>query len=329
MSEQKKIDLSALNKAILVEDSNPSEKSEVETQPSEKNKNKKLTQKMKQIINWEFVSKAEKDAENKMNSWKGEVLWDKDTENQENLAEAGLIWIIDFWGNKKSDQVEVEEEKTIWNEFWKIKITQNQDLAEEKKENPSELNLEEKNISENSFENSAEENRNLIENKDFEEDSEENELFQNYKSDFENIKNNWNEIGKKSNWGKIFFIIFVILVLWAIIICGFLFKDKIKEFINPKKVEKVEQPTKTGSEETKSEPTIKAETINISWTEFEYEKITDISWNETYKFEWEEFPSLEKLTSTLEKKVEEEKIKKQKALHDKMIKKIKEEFLEK
>lgn len=329
MSEQKKIDLSALNKAILVEDSNPSEKSEVETQTSEKNKNKKLTQKMKQIINWEFVSKAEKDAENKMNSWKGEVLWDKDTENQENLAEAGLIWIIDFWGNKKSDQVEVEEEKTIWNEFWKIKITQNQDLAEEKKENPSELNLEEKNISENSFENSAEENRNLIENRNFEEDSEENELFQNYKSDFENIKNNWNEIGKKSNWGKIFFIIFVILVLWAIIICGFLFKDKIKEFINPKKVEKVEQPTKTGSEETKSEPTIKAETINISWTEFEYEKITDISWNETYKFEWEEFPSLEKLTSTLEKKVEEEKIKKQKALHDKMIKKIKEEFLEK
>ena len=329
MSEQKKIDLSALNKAVLVEDSNPSEKSEVETQTSEKNKNKKLTQKMKQIINWEFVSKAEKDAENKMNSWKGEVLWDKDTENQENLAEAGLIWIIDFWGNKKSDQVEIEEEKTIWNEFWKIKITQNQDLAEEKKENPSELNLEEKNISENSFENSAEENRNLIENRNFEEDSEENELFQNYKSDFENIKNNWNEIGKKSNWGKIFFIIFVILVLWAIIICGFLFKDKIKEFINPKKVEKVEQPTKTGSEETKSEPTIKAETINISWTEFEYEKITDISWNETYKFEWEEFPSLEKLTSTLEKKVEEEKIKKQKALHDKMIKKIKEEFLEK
>ena len=329
MSEQKKIDLSALNKAILVEDSNPSEETEVETQTSEKNKNKKLTQKMKQIINWEFVSKAEKDAENKMNSWKGEVLWDKDTENQENLAEAGLIWIIDFWGNKKSDQVEIEEEKTIWNEFWKIKITQNQDLAEEKKENPSELNLEEKNISENSFENSAEENRNLIENRNFEEDSEENELFQNYKSDFENIKNNWNEIGKKSNWGKILFIIFVILVLWAIIICGFLFKDKIKEFINPKKVEKVEQPTKTGSEETKSEPTIKAETINISWTEFEYEKITDISWNETYKFEWEEFPSLEKLTSTLEKKVEEEKIKKQKALHDKMIKKIKEEFLEK
>jgi len=51
MSEQKKIDLSALNKAVLVEDSNPSEKSEVETQTSEKNKNKKLTQKMKQIIN--------------------------------------------------------------------------------------------------------------------------------------------------------------------------------------------------------------------------------------------------------------------------------------
>jgi len=63
-------------------------------------------------------------------------------------------------------------------------------LAEEKKKKPNELNLEEKNISENSFENSAEENRNLIENKDFEEDSEENELFQNYKSDFENIKNN-------------------------------------------------------------------------------------------------------------------------------------------
>ncbi|RKW23521.1 hypothetical protein D8B46_03255 [Candidatus Gracilibacteria bacterium] len=329
MSEQKKIDLSALNKAVLVEDSNPSEKSEVETQTSEKNKNKKLTQKMKQIINGEFVSKAEKDAENKMNSWKGEVLGDKDTENQENLAEAGLIGIIDFGGNKKSDQVEIEEEKTIGNEFGKIKITQNQDLAEEKKENPSELNLEEKNISENSFENSAEENRNLIENRNFEEDSEENELFQNYKSDFENIKNNGNEIGKKSNGGKIFLIIFVILVLGAIIVCGFLFKDKIKEFINPKKVEKVEQPTKTGSEETKSEPTIKAETINISGTEFEYEKITDISGNETYKFEGEEFPSLEKLTSTLEKKVEEEKIKKQKALHDKMIKKIKEEFLEK
>ena len=36
MSEQKKIDLSALNKAVLVEDSNPSEKSEVETQTSKK-----------------------------------------------------------------------------------------------------------------------------------------------------------------------------------------------------------------------------------------------------------------------------------------------------
>ena len=329
MSEQKKIDLSALNKAILVEDSNPSEETEVETQTSEKNKNKKLTQKMKQIINWEFVSKAEKDAENKMNSWKGEVLWDQVEENQENLAEAGLIWIIDFWGNKKSDQVEVEEEKTIWNELWKMKITQNQDLVEEKKENPNELNLEEKNVSENNFENSAEENRNFIENKDFEEESEENELFQNYKSDFENIKNPWNEIGKKSNWGKIFLIIFVILVLWAIIVCGFLFKDKIKEFINPKKVEKVEQPTKTGSEEIKAEATIKAETINISWTEFEYEKITDISWNETYKFEWEEFSSLEELNLALEKKVEEGKNKKQKSLHNKMIKKIKEEFLEK
>ena len=323
MSEQKKIDLSALNKAILVEDSNPSEETEVETQTSEKNKNKKLTQKMKQIINWEFVSKAEKDAENKMNSWKGEVLWDQVEENQENLAEAGLIWIIDFWGNKKSDQVEVEEEKTIWNELWKMKITQNQDLVEEKKENPNELNLEEKNVSENNFENSAEEN------KDFEEESEENELFQNYKSDFENIKNPWNEIGKKSNWGKIFLIIFVILVLWAIVVCGYLLKDKIKEFINPKKVEKVEQPTKTGSEEIKAEATIKAETINISWTEFEYEKITDISWNETYKFEWEEFSSLEELNLSLEKKVEEEKNKKQKSLHNKMIKKIKEEFLEK
>lgn len=329
MSEQKKIDLSALNKAILVEDSNLSEETEVETQTSEKNKNKKLTQKMKQIINWEFVSKAEKDAENKMNSWKGEVLWDQVEENQENLAEAGLIWIIDFWGNKKSDQVEVEEEKTIWNELWKMKITQNQDLVEEKKENPNELNLEEKNVSENNFENSAEENRNFIENKDFEEESEENELFQNYKSDFENIKNPWNEIGKKSNWGKIFLIIFVILVLWAIVVCGFLFKDKIKEFINPKKVEKVEQPTKTGSEEIKAEATIKAETINISWTEFEYEKITDISWNETYKFEWEEFSSLEELNLALEKKVEEGKNKKQKSLHNKMIKKIKEEFLEK
>ena len=329
MSEQKKIDLSALNKAILVEDSNPSEETEVETQTSEKNKNKKLTQKMKQIINWEFVSKAEKDAENKMNSWKGEVLWDQVEENQENLAEAGLIWIIDFWGNKKSDQVEVEEEKTIWNELWKMKITQNQDLVEEKKENPNELNLEEKNVSENNFENSAEENRNFIENKDFEEESEENELFQNYKSDFENIKNPWNEIGKKSNWGKIFLIIFVILVLWAIVVFGYLLKDKIKEFINPKKVEKVEQPTKTGSEEIKAEATIKAETINISWTEFEYEKITDISWNETYKFEWEEFSSLEELNLSLEKKVEEEKNKKQKSLHNKMIKKIKEEFLEK
>ena len=318
MSEQKKIDLSALNKAILVEDSNPSEETEVETQTSEKNKNKKLTQKMKQIINWEFVLKAEKDAENKMNSWKGEVLWDQVEENQENLAEAGLIWIIDFWGNKKSDQVEVEEEKTIWNELWKMKITQNQDLVEEKKENPNELNLEEKNVSENNFE-----------NKDFEEESEENELFQNYKSDFENIKNPWNEIGKKSNWGKIFLIIFVILVLWAIVVCGYLLKDKIKEFINPKKVEKVEQPTKTGSEEIKAEATIKAETINISWTEFEYEKITDISWNETYKFEWEEFSSLEELNLSLEKKVEEEKNKKQKSLHNKMIKKIKEEFLEK
>ena len=277
MSEQKKIDLSALNKAILVEDSNPSEETEVETQTSEKNKNKKLTQKMKQIINWEFVSKAEKDAENKMNSWKGEVLWDQVEENQENLADAGLTWIIDFWGSKKSAQV--EEEKTIWNELWKMKITQNQDLVEEKKENPNELNLEEKNVSENNFENSAEENRNLV--------------------------------------------------LWAIVVCGFLFKDKIKEFINPKKVEKVEQPTKTGSEEIKAEATIKAETINISWTEFEYEKITDISWNETYKFEWEEFSSLEELNLALEKKVEEGKNKKQKSLHNKMIKKIKEEFLEK
>lgn len=327
MSEQKKIDLSALNKAILVEDSNPSEETEVDTQTSEKNKNKKLTQKMKQIINWEFVSKAEKDAENKMNSWKGEVLWDQVEENQENLADAGLTWIIDFWGSKKSAQV--EEEKTIWNELWKMKITQNQDLVEEKKENPNELNLEEKNVSENNFENSAEENRNFIENKDFEEESEENELFQNYKSDFENIKNPWNEIRKKSNWGKIFLIVFVILVLWAIVVCGYLLKDKIKEFINPKKVEKVEQSIKTGSEEIKAEATIKAETINISWTEFEYEKITDISWNETYKFEWEEFSSLEELNLALEKKVEEEKNKKQKSLHNKMIKKIKEEFLEK
>ena len=119
------------------------------------------------------------------------------------------------------------------------------------------------------------------------------------------------------------------MVLWAIVVCGYLLKDKIKEFINPKKVEKVEQPTKTGSEEIKAEATIKAETINISWTEFEYEKITDISWNETYKFEWEEFSSLEELNLALEKKVEEGKNKKQKSLHNKMIKKIKEEFLEK
>jgi len=52
MSEQKKIDLSALNKAVLVEDSNPSEKSEVETQASEKNKNKKQKQKKMQKIKW-------------------------------------------------------------------------------------------------------------------------------------------------------------------------------------------------------------------------------------------------------------------------------------
>ena len=45
MSEQKKIDLSALNKAVLVEDSNPSEETEVETQTSEKNKNKNSNKK--------------------------------------------------------------------------------------------------------------------------------------------------------------------------------------------------------------------------------------------------------------------------------------------
>ena len=90
MAEQKKINLTALGKNISQDNSDTTNNSLSETteiiETPKRNPSKKVTEKMKKIINWEFVEKAEVDAENKINSWKEQVL-EEDAINSNSLVE--------------------------------------------------------------------------------------------------------------------------------------------------------------------------------------------------------------------------------------------------
>lgn len=317
MAEQKKINLTALGKNISQDSSETTNNSLSETteiiETPKRNPSKKVTEKMKKIINWEFVEKAEVDAENKINSWKEEVL-EEDAVNSNSLVEDTIPstdWMINFEKSKTNKIVlpKLQEEPVVQ------EVEKPVEVIEEPKEEKNDQWMEEW-----------------------------KELFSNYRSDFdvektkslENTNSEEDFIPKKKVMRPS--TIYTLVFLWTFIIiswvAGFLFKDKIKEKLFPNKIEVnvnswVIQETNSG----KVENTVEKETIKVDQTEFEVETSKDENWEKTYIYEGKNYKDLSELKKELKekinKKLEDEKIQKQKELIEKIKKKVKEEFSKK
>lgn len=134
-----------------------------EEKTTKKIPNKKITSRMKKIINWEFIQKASDDAESKIKAWKEEIL-EKNIKEIENHIEAKIENdMVDFENlelskeikRKKKNLEKIEKEKKL-----------EKNLEQEKEEISENIdeNLENKNISEENLENNDEE-KNFSKNK--------------------------------------------------------------------------------------------------------------------------------------------------------------------
>ena len=317
MAEQKKINLTALGKNISQDNSDTTNNSLSETteiiETPKRNPSKKVTEKMKKIINWEFVEKAEVDAENKINSWKEQVL-EEDAINSNSLVEDTIPsedGIINFEKPKTNKIVlpKLQEEPIVQ------EVEKPVEIVEEPKEEKNDQWMEEW-----------------------------KELFSNYRSDFdiektkslENTNSEEDFIPKKKVMRPS--TVYALVFLWTFIViswvAGFLFKDKIKEKLFPTKVEVVVNSwTVQETNSWKVEKTVEKETINVDWTDFEIESAKDENWEKTYIFEGKNYKDLNEIKKELKeknnKKLEDEKIQKRKEIIEKIKKKVKEEFSKK
>ncbi|RKW20566.1 hypothetical protein D8B46_09390 [Candidatus Gracilibacteria bacterium] len=317
MAEQKKINLTALGKNISQDNSDTTNNSLSETteiiETPKRNPSKKVTEKMKKIINGEFVEKAEVDAENKINSWKEQVL-EEDAINSNSLVEDTIPsedGIINFEKPKTNKIVlpKLQEEPIVQ------EVEKPVEIVEEPKEEKNDQWMEEG-----------------------------KELFSNYRSDFdiektkslENTNSEEDFIPKKKVMRPSTVYALVFLGTFIVIsgVAGFLFKDKIKEKLFPTKVEvAVNSGTVQETNSGKVEKTVEKETINVDGTDFEIESSKDEKGEKTYIFEGKNYKDLNEIKKELKeknnKKLEDEKIQKQKEIIEKIKKKVKEEFSKK
>lgn len=111
MSEQKKINLSALNKNILsrntnLEEQNEKIEKEIENnieEIKENNENKKITKRMKKIINGDFIEKTEKEVKDKIKVWEENEEKIINLETKDNII--NFDWIEK--NNKKDEDIEL------------------------------------------------------------------------------------------------------------------------------------------------------------------------------------------------------------------------------
>ena len=281
----KKIDLSALNKVILennpeenqnisekVEEKNESfkidlnslqnesKKDDKETEEETKNKkitNKNVSKKVKEIVNEDFFIKNNDEIEEKMQTWKDEILdwWIKETEKaKEIVAENNVIEFpaekisieaknfveqIEEKNLEEASRQEDEDLEKISNSNIKIDLTNIKKIEEKEEFLPKE---EEKNEKLEEKFNKEEEKQEEIK-----EEKSENEIFSNYKTELEIEKNTGKNIPVKNEkrWSLIK-VLMIFLVFIIILLAWYFSKDKwISIFESLTKKENQEQTIKT------------------------------------------------------------------------------------
>ena len=281
----KKIDLSALNKVILennpeenqnisekVEEKNESfkidlnslqnesKKDDKETEEETKNKkitNKNVSKKVKEIVNEDFFIKNNDEIEEKMQTWKDEILdwWIKETEKaKEIVAENNVIEFpaekisieaknfveqIEEKNLEEASRQEDEDLEKISNSNIKIDLTNIKKIEEKEEFLPKE---EEKNEKLEEKFNKEEEKQEEIK-----EEKSENEIFSNYKTELEIEKNTGKNIPVKNEkrWSLIK-VLMIFLVFIIILLAWYFSKDKwISIFESFTKKENQEQTIKT------------------------------------------------------------------------------------
>lgn len=288
----KKIDLSALNKVILennteekqttsekVEEKNESfkidlnslqneskkddKKTEEETE-TKKTTNKNVSKKVKEIVNEDFFIKNNDEIEEKMQTWKDEILdwWIKDTEKaKEIVAENNVIEFpaekisieaknfveqIEEKNLEEASRQEDEDLEKINNSNIKIDLTNIKKIEEKEDFLPKE---EEKNEKLEEKFNKEEEKQEEIK-----EEKSENEIFLNYKTELELEKNTGKNVPVKNEkrWSLIK-VLMIFLVFIIILLAWYFSKDKwISIFESFTKKENQEQTIKTWVTETNS-----------------------------------------------------------------------------
>lgn len=288
----KKIDLSALNKVILennpeenqnisekVEEKNESfkidlnslqnesKKDDKETEEETKNKkitNKNVSKKVKEIVNEDFFIKNNDEIEEKMQTWKDEILdwWIKETEKaKEIVAENNVIEFpaekisieaknfveqIEEKNLEEASKQEDEDLEKISNSNIKIDLTNIKKIEEKEEFLPKE---EEKNEKLEEKFNKEEEKQEEIKK-----EKSESEIFSNYKTELELEKNYEKNISIKNEkrWSLIK-VLMIFLVFIIILLAWYFSKDKwISIFENFTKKENQEQTIKTWVTETNS-----------------------------------------------------------------------------
>lgn len=295
-------------------------------------KNKKITSRMKKIINWDFIKKVDLEAEEKLKDWQNEILEKK--LNEKNYLEAlEKNNVVDFENaikyKKQEENIFKEEEKNIENQKNLENLTQKninflnikKDFFEEKEEeNLEKIDLEKIDL---------EKNKNIKEEKDKKaekiEEKQENLDYKNLSNiifdEKTKIEQKNNETKKQNYIWKIFFYLTFFIILWLSWYFWYENKEKIINFIkkeiiwedleNQKNEEKNENLEKKNIEKKeKSMKKIENENIKILWKEYEVEIFLNEKNEKFYGFEGKKFKGFLKLKEFLLEKSKNEEEKK-------------------
>lgn len=383
----KKIDLSALNKVILT--NNPEENQNISEKVEEKNESfkidlnsfqnetkeekikeikkttsKNVSKKVKEIVNEDFFIKNNEEIEEKMQTWKDEILdwWIKETEKaKEIVAENNVVEFpaekisieaknfveeIEEKNLEEASRQEDEDLEKISNSNIKIDLTNIKKIEEKEEFLPKE---EEKNQKLEEKFNKEEEKQEEIKK-----EKSESEIFSNYKTELELEKNHEKNISIKNEkrWSLIkvlmIFLIFIIILLawyfskdkWISIFESFTKKVNQEQTIKTWEIEtnSGKNETNSGKNETNTGEVennsgsidnnlvIKSgkESITVNWKAIEIDYSMDQHWNKTYTYEGENFKTRIEVEKFIEKKILENL---KKSIREKTRQKLKEEFL--
>ena len=380
----KKIDLSALNKVILTntpeENQNISEKveeknesfkidlnsfqNETKEEKIKKTTSKNVSKKVKEIVNEDFFIKNNEEIEEKMQTWKDEILdwWIKETEKaKEIVAENNVVEFpaekisieaknfveqIEEKNLEEASRQEDEDLEKISNSNIKIDLTNIKKIEEKEEFLPKE---EEKNQKLEEKFNKEEEKQEEIKK-----EKSESEIFSNYKTELELEKNHEKNISIKNEkrWSLIkvlmIFLVFIIILLawyfskdkWISIFESFTKKGNQEQIIktwvietnsgrtetNTGKIENNSGSIENNSGSIDNNLVIKSgkESITVNWKAIEIDYSMDQHWNKTYTYEGENFKTRIEVEKFIEKKILENL---KKSIREKTRQKLKEEFL--